>query len=201
MGRIRSHLSYANVAATLALVFAMSGGAIAATGGFSSGGTLRACANEEGRLKLLKSGEHCKRGQKNVSWNQTGPAGAPGAKGVAGAAGVPGAAGAAGAAGAKGTTGEAANVSWARVSITGALENGHGVVSSELVLQGFYVVTFDHDVTHCAFTATGQGLVPELAAPLVKPAAAEGPTKAVVETYNTDEKKSQNIPFSVVAYC
>jgi hypothetical protein len=31
MERIRRHLSYANVAATLALVFAMSGGAIAAT--------------------------------------------------------------------------------------------------------------------------------------------------------------------------
>ena len=44
MERITRHLSYANVAATLALVFAMSGGAIAATGGFSGGGKLQACA-------------------------------------------------------------------------------------------------------------------------------------------------------------
>jgi hypothetical protein len=36
--------------ATIAVLFAMSGGAIAATGGFSSGGTLRACANEEGAI-------------------------------------------------------------------------------------------------------------------------------------------------------
>src|SRR5665647_3638988 len=85
MERIRRHLSYANVAATLALVFGMSGGAIAATGGFSSGGTLRACANEEGGLKLLQAGKRCKRGQKTVSWSQTGPAGANGAAGATGA--------------------------------------------------------------------------------------------------------------------
>ncbi len=90
MKRITRHVSYANVAATLALVLAMSGGAVAATGGFSSGGTLRACANEEGRLKLLKSGQHCKRGTKSVSWNQTGPAGAKGAPGAAGAQGAQG---------------------------------------------------------------------------------------------------------------
>jgi hypothetical protein len=39
---IKRHISYANVAATLALVLAMSGGAVAATGGFSSGATLKA---------------------------------------------------------------------------------------------------------------------------------------------------------------
>jgi len=102
MERIGGRLSYANVAATLALLFAMSGGAIAATGGFSSGGTLRACANEEGRLKLLSTGQHCKKGQKAVAWNQ---AGAPGAKGATGAAGSPGASGAAGASGQDGARG------------------------------------------------------------------------------------------------
>jgi hypothetical protein len=54
----------------------MSGGAIAATGGFSSGGKLQACVNEEGGLKLLKAGKKCKKGQKTVAWDQTGPAGA-----------------------------------------------------------------------------------------------------------------------------
>ncbi|HEX4435265.1 MAG TPA: hypothetical protein VH061_00570 [Solirubrobacteraceae bacterium] len=90
MDRIRRHLSYANVVATLALVFAMSGGAIAASGGFSSGGRLRACVNGEGGLRLLKSGKHCARGQKTVAWNQQGPAGAPGAKGAGGATGAAG---------------------------------------------------------------------------------------------------------------
>jgi hypothetical protein len=90
MERITGHLSYANVAATLALVLAMSGGAIAATGGFSSGGALRACVNEEGHLKLLEAGKHCGKGKKTVSWNQTGPKGATGAIGAAGANGKEG---------------------------------------------------------------------------------------------------------------
>jgi hypothetical protein len=102
MNRIRAHLSYANVAATLALLFAMSGGAIAATGGFSSGGKLRACVNEGGGLKLLKSGKHCRKGLKTVAWNVTGPAGRTGAKGLPGSAGAKGASGTQGPAGAAG---------------------------------------------------------------------------------------------------
>ena len=61
-----------NALGALALFVALGGTSYAATGGFSSAGTLRACANEEGRLKLLKSGEHCKRGTKSVSWSQLG---------------------------------------------------------------------------------------------------------------------------------
>jgi hypothetical protein len=90
---IRRHLSYANVAATLALVLAMSGGAIAATRGFSSGGKFRACVNGEGGLRLIKPGKHCTRGQQAIGWNQEGPAGArgtTGAQGPAGANGAPG---------------------------------------------------------------------------------------------------------------
>ncbi|HTA14354.1 MAG TPA: hypothetical protein VK781_05795 [Solirubrobacteraceae bacterium] len=93
MKGIRRHLSYANVTATLALVLAMSGGAIAASGGFSSGGKLQACVNGEGVLRLLKPGKHCARGQQTVAWNQQGPAGAPGANGAAGAPGAQGATG------------------------------------------------------------------------------------------------------------
>jgi hypothetical protein len=90
MARIRAHVTYANVAATLALVLAMSGGAIAATGGFASGGTLRACVNDEGRLKLLEAGKRCGKGKKTVSWNQNGPAGSKGATGAPGTAGANG---------------------------------------------------------------------------------------------------------------
>lgn len=102
MKRIRRHIGYANVVATLALLFAMSGGVMAATGGFTSSGRLQACVNEEGGIKLLKSGRHCKRGQKTVAWNQTGPAGS---RGVAGAPGTPGASGTAGSSGTNGATG------------------------------------------------------------------------------------------------
>ncbi len=117
MERIRRHLSYANVAATLALVLAMSGGAVAASGGLSSGGTLRACANEEGAIRLLKAGKHCKRGQKSVSWNQQGPAGA---KGTPGAASAPGASGPAGVPGKDGSPGTA--IAYGTFEASGTLE-------------------------------------------------------------------------------
>ena len=89
MKRIARHLSYANVAATLAVVLALSGAAVAATGGFVSGGRLQACVTPEGQLKLLKSGKKCKKGQSSISWNQSGPKGSAGAQGPAGATGAP----------------------------------------------------------------------------------------------------------------
>ena len=90
MERIRQHLSYANVTATLALVFAMSGGAIAATGGFTSASSsIKACVGGNGVLKL-QAGKKCKSGQKVVSWNQQGQAGAQGSPGATGPQGAPG---------------------------------------------------------------------------------------------------------------
>jgi hypothetical protein len=152
MKRIRRHLSYANIAATLAMVLAMSGGAVAATGGFSSGGTLKACANEEGLIRLLKPGKSCKKGQKAVTWNQTGPAGVAGAKGVAGA---PGVAGANGAAGTNGQNGAAApgTTDWAKVSQSAVILAGHGVTGVTRSEEAYFV-DFDRDVTNCGLYAT-----------------------------------------------
>lgn len=82
-----------NAIGALALFVALGGTGYAATGGFSQGGALKACVNEEGRLKLVKPGGRCHKGQKAVSWSQTGPKGAtgdPGASGAAGAVGGPG---------------------------------------------------------------------------------------------------------------
>ncbi|HEX3909658.1 MAG TPA: hypothetical protein VHW67_03010 [Solirubrobacteraceae bacterium] len=158
MQRISRHLSYANVAATLALLFAMGGGAIAATGGFSPGGTLRACVNEEGALRLLKSGKLCRKGQKVVTWNQTGPVGARGATGATGAAGAPGVTGAKGANGPEGPAGEGANVKWGSISTTGHVLAGQGVVAAADTV-GHYAVAFDQDITQCAVVVglSGQG--------------------------------------------
>jgi hypothetical protein len=88
-----------NAIGVLALFIALGGVGYAATGGFTAGGRLQACVNEEGGIKLLKAGKHCKRGQKTVAWNQTGPSGTNGASGASGAAG------ASGSNGANGTTG------------------------------------------------------------------------------------------------
>jgi hypothetical protein len=162
MQRIRRHVSYANVAATLALVFAMTGGAIAATGGFSSGGQLQACAGSDGTLKLLKPGKKCKKGQKTVAWNQTGRVGAKGVAGAPGAAGATGAPGATGAAGAAGTNGQnatAGDIKWAFVSEDGPLLGSKGVTGTK-GSESPYEVSFDRDVSKCAVTATSNDVIP-----------------------------------------
>jgi hypothetical protein len=152
---MRRHVSYANVAATLALVFAMSGGAIAATGGFSSGGKLQACVNEEGALKLLKSGKHCKKGQKTVAWNMTGPAGTKGATG----SGTPGTLGATGKEGPQGKEGKGGipgpGIKWAVVKGDGtSIIAQSGGISISSHFTGGYYLDFGSPVAGHALSAT-----------------------------------------------
>jgi hypothetical protein len=106
-GGWRRHLSYSNVAATLALVFAMGGGtAIAAqkliTGSEIAKGTISAANIKKHSLEAtdFKAGQ-LPRGATGA----TGAPGAAGAPGPAGPAGTPGAAGTAGTPGANGTAG------------------------------------------------------------------------------------------------
>ena len=88
MFSIRRHMSYANIVATLALVFAMTGGAYAASH-YLITSTKQISPKA---LKQLKG--------------KSGSAGAPGAAGPAGPAGGPGSPGAKGEPGAKGNNGE-----------------------------------------------------------------------------------------------
>jgi hypothetical protein len=144
MKRITKHLPYANVAATLAVVLAMSGGAIAATGGFTNGGSLRACVNQEGGLKLLKSGRKCKKGQSLIGWSQVGPKGP---------AGVQGPAGATGAAGTPGSPGAPAVTLWAEVDASGHVVASSGVTNVTGNAEGRFF-TFNRDVSKCGVSAT-----------------------------------------------
>ena len=96
---LRKHLSYANVAATMALVFALTGGAVAASshnGG--SGATSKATASVSAHAAPKKKKSTSTRGP-------AGPKGATGATGPAGPAGPAGVAGAQGAAGNNGSSG------------------------------------------------------------------------------------------------
>jgi Collagen triple helix repeat (20 copies) len=111
---MRKHVTYANVAATLAVVFAMSGGAYALsgrTGGPSSssarGGTSAKAAKTKKKAKAKAKRIPGPRGPegKQGPAGPAGPAGPVGPQGAAGAKGETGAAGAAGAAGASGADG------------------------------------------------------------------------------------------------
>jgi hypothetical protein len=95
MGSIRRRLTYANVAATLALFLALGGGAWAASGSLiGAGGTLHGCAPKHGGpLTLVAAGKRCGRGQRAITFNRTGPAGLRGLDGPTGATGTTGATG------------------------------------------------------------------------------------------------------------
>jgi hypothetical protein len=94
-------LSYANVVATLCLVGLA--GVCAITAGAQSGAPkqLAACYKKSGAGKgtmrfLPKASSRCKRTEKKVTWNQTGPQGPQGVQGPAGQQGLPGTSGSGG---------------------------------------------------------------------------------------------------------
>ncbi len=118
---LRRHLSYANVAATLALVFALTGGALAAgSNGGGSGAGAKASASA--------AAVHAAAAKK--SKKRTAPAGRPGPRGPAGPAGAGGPAGPAGPTGPTGATGPAGTNGTNGTGTAGA--NGTSVTSAPL---------------------------------------------------------------------
>src|SRR5438128_2375363 len=83
---LRRHLSYANVAATGALVIGITGFAVAA----GSGGTsvIKGCVAKKGGA--LRIATKCRSSERPISWNQQGPPGVAGANGSNGANGAAG---------------------------------------------------------------------------------------------------------------
>lgn len=90
MSKLRSGLTYANVIATFALFLALGGGALAATGLIGSDGKIRGCVGKTGQLTVQKPGKKCSKGDRALSWNQTGPRGLQGLSGTPGQPGAPG---------------------------------------------------------------------------------------------------------------
>jgi hypothetical protein len=87
---IQSRLSYANVAATVALILALGGGAYAAATFVAPNGQINACVDRKGRMTLVKATTKCPKGKRKIAWNQTGVPGASGPPGAPGAPGAPG---------------------------------------------------------------------------------------------------------------
>ncbi len=94
MRSFRSHLSYSNVVASLALFVALGGGAYAAAGGsFVAGknGTIKGCVPKRGgALRVVMVGKRCPRGTVALKFNTKGRQGTAGPKGVPGPTGPAG---------------------------------------------------------------------------------------------------------------
>ena len=98
-GFLRTKLTYANVAATIALVGVVGAGAFATAEVINKDGEIQACySKKSGALKVMK-GKKCKKGTKKIVWAQEGPQGPEGPGGQAGADGTNGTPGSEGVAG------------------------------------------------------------------------------------------------------
>jgi hypothetical protein len=152
---MRRHLTYANVAATLALVFAMSGGALAAKHYLVESTT-------QISPKVLKK----LRGHRG----KTGAAGKTGATGLTGPAG---------AAGPAGKDGASATTLLAAINEKGEVVRAKGLVSSTKVASGEYTLTWDQPINSC-YPVTG---IFEFTGFVVIEGITEG-TKLDIETYD-----------------
>jgi hypothetical protein len=98
LGWLRTHLTYANVGVTIALLLAASGFAVAAIPG--PNGNIRGCFKKKGgKLRVVGHKKKCRRGERRLVWSQRGPVGPAGQTGATGATGETGATGATGPAG------------------------------------------------------------------------------------------------------
>jgi len=133
MRKIRQHLTYSKVAATLAVFLAAGGVAWAAS---SSGGVIHACYKKRGGA--LRIAGRCRHGERPLSWNHIGPVGPRGSRGFTGKTGAAGAAGSTGLqgpVGKEGPKGETGQVrAWATITPGNPAkikEGSHGVVSAK----------------------------------------------------------------------
>jgi hypothetical protein len=156
---------------TLAAAAFLAGGATLAfaTGGIpADDGEIFACYNStNGQVRLVQAEEVCHNTEQSIFWNQSGPVGATGAEGERGATGPSGPVGATGAAGANGAPGPAgatgatgpmgpagsSSIVFAEVFASGGINSARsrGAVSAVRLGVGSYRVTFQRDVTTCAF--------------------------------------------------
>ena len=188
------------VVAVIALVFALTGSAVAAKRYLITNTQQISPAALKQIAKLA-----AKQGAQGVAGTPGAP-GAPGTAGATGAAGAEGKEGAAGKEGVAGPPGPAGNMSWAVVEPHGAVERSSETnVSAEEAAAGTTLVTFGNlaDVTECAYEAT-IGLAGQTAtafpgfATVVRSAAHEN--AVFVQTFN-EKGVAAELGFHLAVFC
>ncbi len=195
---MRKRLSYANVTATLALVFAMSGGALAANHYLIN-------STKQINPKVLK-----KLTGKTGKTGAIGATGATGAAGKEGPQGKEGLTGKEGKEGKEGAAGTPATTLFAYVQEEGTLVRGTpGTTDEKLGTIGneYYEVNFPTDVSKCVPEIsigddTGNGTLPGM--PLARMLSDEGsePKSAVeVDIFNKEGTKLIANSFNLIVIC
>jgi Collagen triple helix repeat (20 copies) len=128
---IRRHISYANVASTLALVFAMGGGAYAALGPIHTGVIFTCYRKATGAIRVVGRTARCTRRERALDFNGRGLAGARGPQGPSGKTGATGKTGSSGKTGATGKSGATGKTGVSGASVTATvLTAGNGICPS-----------------------------------------------------------------------
>jgi hypothetical protein len=190
---MRRRLNYANVVATLALVFAMSGGALAANHYLIN-------STKQINPKVLK--------KLKGATGKTGTTGTPGTPGALGGPGKEGPLGKEGPRGKEGEEGPAgepgqsATKLWAVVAEAGALVRGSGAVSSEKAATGLYFVKFDKDITGCSWVGMiGTTGFAGVETGDISIAGKSGTTDSLYVTTFTNSGTGANKSFHVAVFC
>jgi hypothetical protein len=190
MHRIRGMLTYSNVISTLCLVLLLGGGTAYATSqlGRESVDTKQLAKEAVTPAKLSKASKA----------TLTGDTGPQGAKGATGPAGPQGAQGDRGDKGDKGDPGLPATALWAKVSNVGTLEaHSASAVSAEGRATGLYRVSFDRDVTGCAYSVSSNH---SLAFLYAEPES-NHPESVLIEAYGSSTEMHVNTAFSLEVFC
>jgi hypothetical protein len=156
MRLIRRHLSYANVASTLALVFAMGGGAYAALSPVHDGVIHTCFRRSDGALRVVRAGARCGRRERPLAFNQRGPVGARGATGARGSVGKTGATGKTGRTGGSGRSVTSATLGVGNGSCPSGGSSFSTVSGTTFACNG--VATSFASVDATATLATGRGV-------------------------------------------
>jgi len=189
--KLGSRISYANVVATLALFVALGGSSYAAilvTGKNVKDNSLT--TRDVKNRSLLK--KDFKAGQLPIG--RRGATGAPGAQGAKGDPGTNGT---------NGTNGAPATALWAVVGLDGTLARGSHVVSTSRLpgLTAVYRVTFDRDVSNCAFLAgTGGTRFEAPSGEVSATRSSDNVNSVIVVRYNSAGAQFEQ-PFHLAVFC
>src|SRR2546423_14659 len=72
LARFRPRITFANVVSLLALFVALGGVALATSKYVGSDGKINGCIQHDGKLRVVKPGKSCNKGEQSLKWNQKG---------------------------------------------------------------------------------------------------------------------------------
>jgi hypothetical protein len=176
---LRRHVNSTTVIAVLALIFAMSGGALAA------------------KRYLINSTKQLSPAVLKALKGKTGP---PGANGATGAPGANGATGKEGSQGKEGPQGTPATALWAAVEPNGELNRGSGTVGTNFAggSKGVYDVAFNRDVSKCIYEVTADNNYPSDIGASPSP---KGETKVRVVAREQGAITAIEVRFYIAVFC